>query len=204
MRKALLVVLAMALAPACVFALDGVVLINQSTVMAAGGFPYAISQPGSYKLSGNLTPPANTDAIHISANFVTFDLNGFNVSCSAAVGSVVNCISNTAIIQTITVLNGTVRIDQPPSLPGNRGFTIIGINIGGSIAAGVITVHDVTVLAPSIDATALAIGSQSLVRHNVVTGIMNVANGSLIVENLTNGGGQIITGPNSKLVNNIP
>jgi len=35
--------------------LEGVVLINQSTVMAAGGFPYVITQPGSYKLSGNLT-----------------------------------------------------------------------------------------------------------------------------------------------------
>jgi hypothetical protein len=41
MRKTLLVVLAIALAP-CLFAVDGVVLINQSTVMAAGGFPYTI------------------------------------------------------------------------------------------------------------------------------------------------------------------
>ena len=44
-----------ALAAPCAFAVDGIVLINQSTVMAAGGFPYIISQPGSYKPSGNLT-----------------------------------------------------------------------------------------------------------------------------------------------------
>ena len=28
--------------PACAFAVDGVTLINQSTVMPAGGFPYVI------------------------------------------------------------------------------------------------------------------------------------------------------------------
>jgi hypothetical protein len=38
---------AMSLVLPCLFAVDGVVLINQSTVLAAGGFPYAISQPGS-------------------------------------------------------------------------------------------------------------------------------------------------------------
>ena len=65
-------------------------------------------------------------------------------------------------------------------------------------------VHDVSVLAHHINATALAVGFQSLVRHNIVTGILRVGNASLIVENLTNGGGQIVTGPNSKLVNNIP
>ena len=31
------------------FAIDGVVLINQSTVTAAGGFPYMITKTGSYK-----------------------------------------------------------------------------------------------------------------------------------------------------------
>jgi hypothetical protein len=59
---------------------DGVVLINQSTVTTAGGFPYRITQPGSYKLSGNLTvPDANTTAILITADNVTIDLNGFGI-----------------------------------------------------------------------------------------------------------------------------
>ena len=39
MRKTVLVMLAMALVPFCAFAVDGVVLINQSTVNAAGGLP---------------------------------------------------------------------------------------------------------------------------------------------------------------------
>src|SRR5271156_6144744 len=62
------------------FAIDGQVLINQSTVMAAGGFPYKITQPGSYKLSGNLVVPANTDGIDINVSNVTIDLNGFKIS----------------------------------------------------------------------------------------------------------------------------
>src|SRR6266436_6650069 len=87
MSKTVLLVLAMALVPFCAFAVDGVVLINQSTVMAAGGFPYVISQPGSYKLSGNLTMNTtntgnyrgNDVPIVISSSSVVLDLNGFSI-----------------------------------------------------------------------------------------------------------------------------
>jgi hypothetical protein len=63
------------------FAVDGQVLINQSTVMAAGGFPYKITQPGSYKLSGNLVVSTIfTDGIDILTSNVSIDLNGFTIS----------------------------------------------------------------------------------------------------------------------------
>jgi len=42
-------------------------------------FPIIISQPGSYKLTGSLTVPANTNGIEITATFVTLDLNGFAI-----------------------------------------------------------------------------------------------------------------------------
>ena len=64
MTRTLLFMTAMALVPACAFAVDGQVLINMSTVTAAGGFPYKITQAGSYKLSGNLTVP-NGDTTEI-------------------------------------------------------------------------------------------------------------------------------------------
>ena len=67
--------------------IDGVTLIDQSKVLAgnitpgdAPGFPVTISQPGSYRLASNLTvPDGNTTAIHISADNVTLDLNGFAI-----------------------------------------------------------------------------------------------------------------------------
>src|ERR1700722_13317331 len=62
------------------FAVDGQVLISQATVIAAGGFPYKITQAGSYKLSGNLSVPVNVNGIEINASNVTLDLNGFDIS----------------------------------------------------------------------------------------------------------------------------
>ena len=80
MNKRVLILLAIAILPVCAFAVDGVTLINQSTVMAAGGFPYVISQPGSYKLAGNLMVPSGQNGIQISVSRVTLDLNGFSIT----------------------------------------------------------------------------------------------------------------------------
>lgn len=97
------------------FAVDGVVLINQASVMAAGGFPYVIAQSGSYRLSGNLTVPSGVDGIDINADNVTLDLNGFSItgpatctgipvtSCTAAGGNGVAISAND-----VTVKNGVV------------------------------------------------------------------------------------------------
>jgi hypothetical protein len=69
------------------FAVDGVTLISQATVNAAGGFPYTISQSGSYKLSSNLTVTTpGTSAIVINADNVVLDLNGFTVARPAGSG----------------------------------------------------------------------------------------------------------------------
>jgi hypothetical protein len=54
MKNSVLVIVSIALAPGCALAQNGVVLINQATVAASGanrstgGFPYTITQPGSY------------------------------------------------------------------------------------------------------------------------------------------------------------
>jgi hypothetical protein len=67
-------------------AVDGLVLIDQNHALAgsvtpgdAPGFPVTISQAGSYRLASNLTVPAGVDAIQITANDVTIDLNGFSI-----------------------------------------------------------------------------------------------------------------------------
>src|SRR5436305_10093862 len=103
MNKIGLVALAMALAPAFAFAIDGVTLINQSTVMAAGGFPYSITQPGSYKLTGNLVVPSLLNGILISASDVTLDLNGFTIT-GGSQGSGGN--PQTALVKAVSAVHG--------------------------------------------------------------------------------------------------
>jgi hypothetical protein len=110
MSKTLLSVLAFALAAECAFAVDGVVLINQSTVNAAGG-TYTITSPGSYKLSGNLqAKDQNTDVIVIASSNVTIDLNGFAIlgtaDCSMGFP---NSQTNNQNFNNITIRNGTIQ-----------------------------------------------------------------------------------------------
>ena len=77
---------------------DGRTEINQAGVVAAGGFPFGISQPGSYVLTSNLTvSDPDTDAIHIATDDVTLDLGGFTisgpVSCTGGTGGVaISCL----------------------------------------------------------------------------------------------------------------
>jgi len=99
-----LTTVAAALLAAPAFAVDGTTLINQSTVLAAGGFPYSIAATGSYKLSGNLMAPGTT-AINIFATNVTLDLNGFTIGCTGCSG--VPGINSTGIGTTIR--NGKVN-----------------------------------------------------------------------------------------------
>jgi parallel beta-helix repeat protein len=90
-----------------VHAVDGVIDINQAKVNAAGGFPYTISASGSYRLTGNLTGvPANTNAITVTSNNVSIDLNGFSIAGPGS-GTTGNGI-NAASVNQIEVGNGTV------------------------------------------------------------------------------------------------
>jgi hypothetical protein len=110
-----------------VYGVDGVILIDQNRALAGNatpgdtpGFPVSITQPGSYRLAGNLTVPnANTTAIEITASDVTIDLNGFSirgpVTCVGfpAVTSCAPAGSGFGIFSSgffnIAVHNGTVR-----------------------------------------------------------------------------------------------
>ncbi len=83
-RSALLIVLA---AAGSARAADGVVEINQSRALAGGvtpgdtaGFPVTLSEPGSYRLTGNLRTSSPSEvAIQITAAHVTLDLGGFGI-----------------------------------------------------------------------------------------------------------------------------
>lgn len=120
------------------FAVDGVILIDQNRALAgnvtpgdAPGFPVTITQPGSYRLAGNLTVPnANTTAILVNSEFVTIDLNGFDIlgptfcvgkGVCTGVGTGIGVDGNS---HGVTVVNG-----------GIHGMGNDGINVGGGAFA---------------------------------------------------------------------
>jgi hypothetical protein len=120
------------------FAVDGVVLINQSQALAGNvtpgdtpGFPVTLSQAGSYRLTGDLiVPDANTTAIRITADHVTLDLNGF-----AIVGPTV-CTSSPANCPPITQGIG-IQADNGPTADGPRGTKILNGTVRGMGSTGI-------------------------------------------------------------------
>ena len=119
-------------------AADGVIEINQAAIDANGGFPYVISEPGSYILTGNLTvPDENTTAIEVRADDVTVDLNGFAiigpVQCTAEDGSVSCAPEGTGV-------GVLAQDDSSPTVVRNgsvRGMGAAGVRIVSGRVEGV-------------------------------------------------------------------
>lgn len=175
-------------------AVDGVTLIDQSHALAGGispddapGFPVTISQSGSYRLSGNLTVPANTTAILITAAYVTLDLNGFSI-----VGPVV-CTSSPAVCP---AANQAIGIQAGnPGVPGPRGIRILHGSVRGMGSLGIsISGEGSSVEGVTADGNA---GGGILVAGNVVGCAANLngalgiiaftVSGSVAIENATDG-----------------
>jgi len=121
------------------YAVDGVVLIDQNHALAGNitpgdgpGFPVTLSQPGSYRLTSNLTvSDANTTAIQITSNNVTLDLNGFSI-----IGPVV-CTSSPAICPAAGQGNG-IQADAAPGQNGPSSVKILNGAVRGVGATGVL------------------------------------------------------------------
>jgi hypothetical protein len=179
------------------FAVDGVVLINQSTVMAAGGFPYQINNPGSYKLSGNLTVTTRADAIDINSDDVTLDLNGFNISCASADCSLPPALFMNGVVSNghidITVKNGSVRgfgqgvgvwltgtgLVTDVTASGN----LFGIDVGSGAGGGFVVAHCAATHNNNIGIQAsFSTVIDSLANHNTNVGF--VGGGSTFLHNV--------------------
>jgi hypothetical protein len=130
---------------------DGVVLINQSKVMAFGGFPYTIKTAGSYRLAGNLTVPRG-NGIDVSATPVSIDLNGFTITGQNS-GVGVMTVPGSG---TLAVSNGTIQ---------NFGS---GVEVSG----GLLTVNNLTVLNASNEA--LLSNAPARFSHVSVSGLIGI------------------------------
>ncbi|MBI1818535.1 MAG: right-handed parallel beta-helix repeat-containing protein [Deltaproteobacteria bacterium] len=184
------------------YAVDGVIEINQARALAGGvtlgdttpGFPVTISQPGSYRLTGNLTVPnENTTAIQITAENVTIDLNGFailgpTVCTYTGVGAIpVTCmpagtgrgIDGTAA--GLAVLNGTVRGMGAAGIFFQGGSRAEGVHvvsngssgIGGNYGSSNLITHNIAELngEAGIQAGGGATVSQNVAAYNGIRGI---------------------------------
>jgi hypothetical protein len=114
---------------------------SQALVVNSGGFPYVISQPGSYRLAGNLTVSGApfVNGILISANNVTLDLNGFSIIAGAGITN--DGISDGGNLTGLTIRNGTISgfgnwgIDASRSSAVVEGIIVTG-NSNGGITVG--------------------------------------------------------------------
>lgn len=97
------------------------------------GFPVTLSQPGSYKLTGNLSVPANTKGIVIAAEGVTLDLNGYTIAAPGLCSQPFNYTAQpvTCTQPTYGTYHGIeVAVDAPGTVIRNgtvRGFSGTGI-----------------------------------------------------------------------------
>lgn len=168
--KCLLLVSLLLAAPS-IFAVDGQVLINESTVAAAGGYPYRIVTPGSYKLSGNLTATPGIAAIQIEVSDVTLDLNGFRVLCTQLTNAInfsLGCISdNRRGVSSVTVRNGSVSAFTTNSDIGTA--FVYGIDLSSSSGTLVEEVHFDSA-GSGFRISGLRSGVSSIVRHNTFSG----------------------------------
>lgn len=122
----------------CAFA---TAVVAQTPVSPPGSWPFAITTPGSYRLTANMLAPATSSAILITSDNVTLDLNGFTVSQSGLVtpcnpdtttGYGSTCVGTAAPVlinatgRNITIKNGVVF-----NGPGGG----IALNVGSPIEA---------------------------------------------------------------------
>ena len=78
----------------------------------AGDFPIVIDQPGSYYLGENINGEAGKDGIHIRADNVTLDLNGFTLKGAEGKSSyngITVPLDPTGVVYNLSIFNGTIR-----------------------------------------------------------------------------------------------
>jgi parallel beta-helix repeat protein len=166
-------------------AVDGAIEINHDSIVAAGGYPLTIAATGGYVLTGNLTPPASTGALIVTAPDVTLDLNGFSIIGSGPIGTGISTIG----ASTLTVRNGVVT-----------GFGNSAVNIG---SGGKILQLKVSNTGPN--GTAINGADGCVVADSVISGnLVGVAVSRCRLENntITNNSWRGVTAEDSVIVHN--
>ena len=197
-----------------VFAVDGVLEINQVCATTTGclagdaaGFPITISKPGSYRLTGNLmADPEQIWGIEITSSDVQLDLNGFAMLDGAALRAI------SATEPRVSVLNGTIS--------GNFGS---GIVLEGTQSRVEDVVVDISGVSEAIllgdrclltnsrseggSGSAVLLGDYCVARGNTIYATANgpalqMGSNATAVENSIRGDIGIVAGTRSTVANN--
>lgn len=184
------------LTPVAALAVDGVILIDQNKALAGNvtpgdtaGYPVIISQPGSYRLSGNLTVPDGAlAAVQITANDVTLDLNGFTIRGSGIFPTALLGISGDNR-KRVRVANGTISgFVQPIVFGGTAQATVIE---SLQVDAATTTTNGTTV-----GGVAMQIGETlkagAIIRNVNANGQIQVTCPSVVTNVAVQGGGGIV------------
>jgi len=161
--------------------------INHAKAIAGGvtpgdtpGYPVTLSLAGSYKLTGILSVPnANTDAIVITADYITLDLNGF-------------------LIHGTTVCTGKPHVTSCSPTGSGVGIRALG-HKGMVVTNGQIF---------GMGSVGIFGGSNGRIEHIVAQSNgfpgMSVDHSNLVINNqaLNNGGSGISVGHNNTVLNN--
>jgi len=196
-----------------VFASDGVLEINQACALNGGcfsgdnsGFPVAINQGGSYRLTSDLTVDTTTGAIWILTSDVTLDLNGFTIRSSTSQGNGLNLNSAT----NVEIRGGTIRgFSYGVWMSDSELVRVIDVRAFGNATYGLLTqgngsiVRGCTVAGNGrgIRGFPGSLIVENVVHDNTLDGMVlnNVAYGSNVLNGNTpnlNSSGGVVVSPN--------
>ncbi|CAN5826731.1 hypothetical protein BH11PLA1_BH11PLA1_00920 [soil metagenome] len=143
---------------------------------------FVISQPGSYYLTGNLTPTGGRDGIRVTADYVTIDLNGFTIDGSLATGFMDGIDFSGGTRRGCCVRNGIVR--------ACKGYGIVG-NVTDALFIDLAVLDNQSGSLEVFSATNTVV---MRVRARAATGevCISVGNGSVVTECTCEGAGTAI------------
>jgi hypothetical protein len=176
-----LAVLLVALSASAAGAGDGRIEISQTKVDAAGGFPYTISQPGSYVLTSDLLVPPGADGVQLQGNDLHLDLNGFRIqgsftcssgACTPGPTRGIFLFPSAVLGRRIAVRNGVLRGFSGNCLTLGMNAHVTGVVATDCGGAG-ISLGDASLAESNrvrfVGREGIVLGARSAYAHNVVS-----------------------------------
>jgi len=163
-------------------AVDGVIEINQDKMVAAGGPPFFINVPGSYRLTSDLTLGSSSVAlISILTSGVTIDLNGFSLVGPGGSGSAISAPGRSQI----AVHDGQVRNFSNGITAGvGAQFRHLRLTANSNIGLACGEGCSVSASFVSDSTTGITAGLQAVITENVLTGnALGIRAGGVITGN---------------------